>query len=254
MVIGASDVQIVVKGDIGDKDKRHAREQLAHVTHYIDDRMLFARVKLTLNGDPANERPAIAQAMLDVNGHAVRAVGNASGMHEAIDVMCERLRRQLEHLTDRRLARRNRGAQPRDPHEWRKGDLPTARPPFFPRPPEDRKVVRCKTYALEPLTAAEAADQMTLLDYDFHLFHDVDTDRDAIVERVSGAGLRVRRVPEGSEPSDEVPPVSTSTVEEAIDALDLTGEQWIFFRDSGTMHGAIAYRRYDGHYGVVTAV
>src|SRR5690606_19588023 len=33
--------------------------------------------------------------------------------------------------------------------------------------------------------------------------------------------------------------------------LDMTGEPYVFFEDPETGRGAVAYRRYDGHYGVI---
>ncbi|HSJ45860.1 MAG TPA: HPF/RaiA family ribosome-associated protein [Euzebyales bacterium] len=252
-MISTSEVRIAARGDIGDKAKRHAREEVAKVTRRLDDPILFARVKLTLTDDPANQRPAIAQAMLDVNGQPIRAVADGPTVVEAIDLMTERLRHQLEHLTDRRLARRARGPASLGAHEWRHGDTPTARPSYFPRPSEDRQVIRHKSYALEPLTPAEAADQMALLDYDFHLYVDADTGREAIVERVEGDDVRVRLVPDGSSSSDAQPPVPTLDVDDAARLLNLAGQDWLFFVDRKTGRGTVVYRRYDGHDGVVTA-
>jgi ribosome-associated translation inhibitor RaiA len=252
-MISTSEVRIAARGDIGDRAKRHAREEVVNVTRRLDDPILFARVKLTLTDDPANQRPAIAQAMLDVNGQPVRAMAEGPSVLEAVDLMCERLRHQLEHLTDRRLARRTRGPASAGLHEWRHGDPPTARPRYYPRPPEDRRVVRHKSYALEPLTPAEAADQMALLDYDFHLYVDADTGREAIVERVEGGDVRVRLAPDRPGSSDARPPVPSLDVDEAARSLDLVGQDWLFFVDRKTGRGTVVYRRYDGHYGAVTA-
>ncbi len=251
-MISASDVQIVSRGDVGEKQKQHAGQAVAQVTRYVGAPVRFARVKLTLSGNPANERPAIAQAALDVNGQPVRAVATASSLDVAVEQMHERLRHQLEHLATKRIARRRR--PPRSPaDEWRHGDRPTDRPAYHPRPPEERRVLRHKTYALEPAIAAEAADQMTLLDYEFHLFCDADTGCDAVVERLTDGTIAIRHSCDDGHTPPPALPVPTLTVEQATDHLDLVGVDWVFFRDRGTGRGAVAYRRYDGHYGVVTA-
>ncbi len=59
--------------------------------------MLFARVKLGRAPDPGMTRPAIAQAVLDVDGRPVRAQVAARQLDEAVDLLEERLRDQLEH-------------------------------------------------------------------------------------------------------------------------------------------------------------
>jgi hypothetical protein len=50
----------------------------------------------------------------------------------------------------------------------------------------------------------------------------------------------------------ELPPVR-STVDNAIARLNIGGERFVFFADTVTGRGTVVYRRYDGHYGLVTA-
>jgi hypothetical protein len=42
------------------------------------------------------------------------------------------------------------------------------------------------------------------------------------------------------------------TEAEAIDRLDLSGSPFVFFVDSADGRGRVLYRRYDGHYGLIT--
>jgi sigma 54 modulation/S30EA-like ribosomal protein len=42
------------------------------------------------------------------------------------------------------------------------------------------------------------------------------------------------------------------TVGQAVERLDATELPYRFFRDAGTHRGAVLYRRYDGHYGLIT--
>jgi len=41
-------------------------------------------------------------------------------------------------------------------------------------------------------------------------------------------------------------------VDEAIERLDAAKEPFVFFADPATGRGNVLYRRYDGHYGLVT--
>ena len=43
-------------------------------------------------------------------------------------------------------------------------------------------------------------------------------------------------------------------VAEALERLDTGRERVVFFRNSDTSRGNVAYRRYDGHYGLITPV
>jgi Sigma 54 modulation/S30EA ribosomal protein C terminus len=53
------------------------------------------------------------------------------------------------------------------PHEWRHESGPTHRPSYFPRPEDERQIIRRKSFTLPTSTVDEAALQMDLLDYDF---------------------------------------------------------------------------------------
>lgn len=250
-------IEVMIRGDGGPTIKAYVRDKVTRVARFVPDPILFARVKLLVAPDPARERPVIAQALLDVNGTAVRAHVAARDLREAADLLEDRLRDRLEHLTERRHALRKRGPGSAEPHEWRRGDAPTHRPEYFNRPREERAVVRRKTFALHALSPAEAVDEMDRLDYDFHLFVCAETGAACMV--TGRADGRIGIASTGALPPARgwlVPePAPTPTLDEtqAMENLDLTGAPYLFYRDAATGTGTIIYRRYDGHYGVITS-
>ncbi len=99
------------------------------VLRLASEPVLFARVKLTLAADPAVERPAIAQANIDLNGRPVRAQAAGATMRDAIEIMSDKLRIQLERAA--RNWARLRGGQPARaevPGEWRHQSAQVVRP------------------------------------------------------------------------------------------------------------------------------
>jgi ribosome-associated translation inhibitor RaiA len=101
---------VVPHDDVGSRTKAYAREKVAHVARLAPGPVLLARVRLARAADPGVERPAMAQATLDVDGRLVRAHAAARRMHEAVDLLEARLRDRLEHLAShRRAARRAPG-------------------------------------------------------------------------------------------------------------------------------------------------
>jgi ribosome-associated translation inhibitor RaiA len=249
-------IEIVARGDVGANAKAYARSKITRVARFAGEPILLARVKLAVAGDPARDRPALAQAMLDVNGTPVRAHTAARDLEEAVDLLEERLRDRLEHLSQRREALRKRGPRAREEHEWRHGDAPTARPPYFERPAEEREVVRRKTYALHELSAGEAAEEMDRLDYDFHLFVCAGTGEACVVARRADGRVGVSSTG-ALPPLDDWlvgDPAPAPALEEAraLEHLDLTGAPFVFYLDLATRAATVAYRRYDGHYGFVT--
>jgi hypothetical protein len=48
-----------------------------------------------------------------------------------------------------------------------------------------------------------------------------------------------------------LPSAPVMLLEDAVERLNLSGEQYVFFVEPQTRHGNVLYRRYDGHYGLI---
>jgi len=247
-----------VHGGVAPDVQAYARHKIGQLGKLAPGPVLLAKVKFEQAPDPAVGLPALVQGTLDVSGRLVRAQVAARRFDEAIDLLEARLRYRLEHLASHLRDRRRRPAKGA-PGEWRHGDLATSRPGWFPRPVEERAVVRHKRLTLEPMSVAEAALDLELLDYDFYLFVEAETRRDALLWRrpdgVLGLAVTGGRLPNlaaGSVPVEPAPAPPALTAEEATGRLDLTGEPFVFFVDATTGRGGAAYRRRDGHYGLIS--
>jgi RNA polymerase-binding transcription factor DksA len=240
-----------------------AEEKVRAVMDRVGERILFARLKLGVAPDPAVERPAWAQATLDVNGDLVRAQVAAHSPAEAVDLLVDRLHDRLEHRAEHKRALRGLRPMP-EPGSWRRGQLPTERPEWFERPPEDREVVRQKTFSLGELTVDEAVFDLEMLGHDFYLFRELASGDDAMVYLLPGDGYGLQRLrasasdeepAEGDTATVEVavdpaaPP--TLTLDEALEWLEVGKARFVFFREADSGRGNVAYMRYDGHYGLI---
>ena len=219
--------------------------------------VLSARVTLAVAADPAVERPAIAQATVDMNGRIVRAQAAGRTVRAAIEQMANRLQARLGRAARNWAALR--GTMPVErPGEWRHESIPARRAPYFPRPGDQREVIRRASYAAGPETPAEAVAELDLLDYDFHLFTERSTGQDSVIYRVRG-GYRLAMAHPGPGRLDPLPdavtvsplPAPRITVREAAGRLEATGRPFTFFVDAGTGRGSILYHRYDGHHGLL---
>lgn len=253
------DVQVTTHGDLpGAED--YTRTKIGGLGRLTHRPVLHAHVKLTKHHDPAVERPVVAQANLNVDGRLIRAQVQEATAREAIDRLEARLRRRLERIAEHWEARR--GEVPlAAPHEWRHESEETRRPSYFPRPADERRVMRRKSFAMAPCTVDEAALEMDLLDYDFHLFNEEGTGSAGVIYRADPTGYRVALVA----PADadqlspfELPvtisphPAPCITVEQATERLGLLGLPFLFFIDAAEGRASVLYHRYDGHYGLIT--
>jgi hypothetical protein len=235
-----------------------AREKVGAVLRLAPAPVLFARVTLTHEAAPDIQRPAVAKAVLDVNGRPVRAHVAAGSFDEAVHLLEAKLRHGLEILAEKRHAIRHEPAHAAS-GSWRHGMLPTARPEWFPRPVEERELVRRKVYLLHEQTVAEAADDLELLDQDWVLFTEQVTGSDAVLERREGGYLLT--LASAATPTSidlgEAVEVRTGVprmeLHAALNLLDELDTPVLFFIDRDNGRGRVVYRRYDGHYGTITS-
>ncbi|MFZ4584381.1 MAG: ribosome hibernation promotion factor [Acidimicrobiia bacterium] len=254
VVADGTGVQMHTSGAVDPTEARYAQKKVAGLAPLAPAPVLAAHLAVICHPDPAMDRPAEMKASIDVNGRVVRAHVAAPTLHEAADALEDRLRGSLERLAHRADDTRRRHAK----GEWHHGDERTLRPGYFPRPDDEREVVTHKSYAIGDCTAEEAADELELLDHDFFLFHDIETDADEVIARHPGNGytlysssplLPVRVSAPTIEPSEVRP--TTMALDDAIALLDATDAPFVFFFDAATERGQVVYRRYDGHYGVI---
>jgi hypothetical protein len=248
------------QGNVSSDAIDYARQRIGQLTKLIDEPILFARIKLSMVADPARTRPAIAQASFDVNGRLLRAHVAAHEMLEAVDLLQRRLADKIAHRAEHveALRRHNRGRA--EPGEWRHGDLPSVQPEYFDRPVEQRQLVRHKAFVAAEENIDEAIFEMDQLDYDFHLFHDIDTGQDSLLQRLPDGAYRILHLHPARRPASmseneivvDDTPAPTLTVEQAIEHLNVNGTRFVFFADPVTGRGNVVYRRYDGHYGLIT--
>jgi ribosome-associated translation inhibitor RaiA len=250
-------ISVVMRGAVTDDDADYAQLRIGAVLEQLREPVLFARVKLTMAPDPARERPAISEVALDINGEVVRAHVAAHEMRESIDALQRRLLDKLDHRSERREARHG-DTGIAEPGSWRHGAWSAARPDVYDRPVDERELVRHKTFAVGELSPDEAAFDMEQLDYDFYLFRDSETHDDCVLDRRDDGSLLLIRLRgetvlgPTAVPMRVVDGVPELSVPEALARMNAGGQRFVFFRDARTGRGSVVYRRYDGHYGLIT--
>jgi ribosome-associated translation inhibitor RaiA len=236
----------------------YVQEKIGGLGRYAHQPVLHARVRLSRHADPAVSRAVVAQANLDVNGRLVRAQVEGNTAREAVDRLEARLRNRLERVAGHREVQRGNASQA-DPHEWRHQSEPAHRPDYFQRPADQRRIIRRKSFTLGTRTVDEAAQEMELLDYDFHLFTEKGTKQASVLYRTGPTGYRLAQVkPTPEKVARYALPLSISpqpapviTVQDAKERLILLGLPFLFFIDADQGRADVLYHRYDGHYGLI---
>ena len=132
----------------------------------------------------------------------------------------------------------------------------------------DAVVARRKAVLPQRLTPMQATEVMDAMDYDAHLFTDVETGEDAVVYRAGPSGLRLARQrqvfppgwPSSNLSGPPVPlvvnprraPVLTDAA--AVRRMREHRSRLLFFTDPASGRGQLLYPRYDGNLGLIAPV
>lgn len=254
-----NDLAVRTSGPVTSADIQYARRKIAAIFPLAPRSVLFAKADLVVHGDPAREHAAFAKAELDLDGRFVRAHATGSTVTEAVDALEARLRERLERDVHRQEAQHLRHRD--DDRAWHHGNEPARRRSSFPRPADEREIVRRKTFAVKALTPGDASVELEALDHDFYLFENAVTGDDNVlfrtaegayelIEPVRGAATTEASASEWGITVSAIRPSEMST-DEAIELLDLADEPFVFFLDATSGRGQVVYLRYDGHYGLI---
>jgi putative sigma-54 modulation protein len=176
-------MEIIFRGQhltINDQFRKYAVDHLNKLTRYLplaDHAIVDVRREAK-----AEQGRYVVQVTISANGTYLRAEERSFELEAAIDMATDVLSRQVKRYKETKLLRSERrvGKDERLP-------IPTEEPPKTALPPDTEivlgRVVRLKRFPMEPMTEAEAIEQMELLGHKFFLFHDADKDTLAVLYR-----------------------------------------------------------------------
>ncbi|WP_031079283.1 HPF/RaiA family ribosome-associated protein, partial [Streptomyces sp. NRRL WC-3742] len=141
-------IQVETRGEVSPAAPDYAKAKLAAVVERLHEPVLAARVKLTQEANHAVVKPSLAQAVVDLDGRPVRAHVAAATMPEAIDLLQDRLTARLARVRQHRDLHRRAATQPTGPDAWSDAAGHEHRPHRHGRSPEERRIVRHKSYSL----------------------------------------------------------------------------------------------------------
>ena len=94
----AGPLAVDFRGSIPEKVKQYATEKLSKLERYAPRPILHAKLEIQEAANPAIATPYAAKASMDVNGQVLHASVEGTTFEEAIDLVAERLKRQIEKV------------------------------------------------------------------------------------------------------------------------------------------------------------
>ncbi len=164
-------MRLQVKGknvEVSDTVKSYAQRKLGKLEKHLNESARL-ELELAVERNPSVANNQVAEATIWTKGPVIRARESSADMKASIDLLVDKLERQAARLHDKR----RRGPARAHGH----GAAPTA--------PEEaaRAIVKTKQFAVKPMSPAEAVLQLELIEHDFFVFRNDDTDDVNVVYR-----------------------------------------------------------------------
>ncbi|HSK46989.1 MAG TPA: ribosome-associated translation inhibitor RaiA [Coriobacteriia bacterium] len=176
-------MQIKVAGrhmGVSDPVRAYAEEKVGKVAKIHDRDDMQIDVVLHVEKNPSNKNRDVAEVTARMKGITVRAEEAAPDMYAAIDLVSEKLERQMRKYKTKLVDRRNGKTVVRTAG----GDREM--PPLLAEEDEG-KIVRTKVVEAKPMTEEEAIMQMELLGHDFFVFtHAATSAMNVLYKRADG--------------------------------------------------------------------
>lgn len=149
--------------------REYAEEKLGRIVRYFDQ-VHAAQVVLSVERHVGLGKAQVVEVTVHGDGVVLRGEEASSDMYASIDLVAEKLRKQIEKYRSKVIDRRRIA-------ESRKKTARIAASTRALRRPDtvEAQVVRVKRFAMKPMTAEDAAMQMELLGHDFFVFRNAKT-------------------------------------------------------------------------------
>lgn len=174
-------MEITVSGrhtTVSESLRRQAEEKIGRLDKYLGG-MERAEVHFWEEKNPRIDNKEICEVTLEGHGHHIRCKVSAPDGFTAIDLAVDKLERQLRKLKTK-LQKRKRG---REKVELEPDLVPESLLPDNDQPTEMYNIVKTKRFDVAAMDPQEAALQMDLLNHDFFVFENSDTEKSAVVYR-----------------------------------------------------------------------
>ncbi len=177
---------ITITDSINDYVTQKIHKAVKHFEHF----MTKIDIKLSVPPNTKKNPLQVAEVTLFANGTIIRAQEKHENLYASIDLVADKLTRQLQKYKDKK----QRKPQPNAADGAMDEQQPTSEllqeglSAFGDRTPElPPKVVRNKFFAMPPMSIHEAEENLELVDHDFYVFQNAETGEiNVIYERNHG--------------------------------------------------------------------
>jgi putative sigma-54 modulation protein len=174
-------MRLQVKGknvEVSEAIRTYAEEKLRRLERQLAD-PTRVELELAVERNPSIAANHVAEATIWTKGPVLRAKEASTDMRASIDLLAEKLERQVVRYNQKR---RRRGRVSGN------GKMPEPSVPVAVDEEAGPLIVKTKQFALKPMTPEEAVLELELVGHDFFVFRNGDTDAINVVYRRRDGG------------------------------------------------------------------
>ena len=153
--------------DVSPAVRRYLNRKLGKLNRHLPN-ILESKIEITEEKTKSRQQHFVVQVTVNSKGTLLRAEDRGEDLYVAIDKAVATMDRQIERYKGKRYDKGRGTSLARAEIEPEIDETETAEAP--PR------LTRVKQFAIKPMPADEAIDQMELLGHTFFLFYNIDTE------------------------------------------------------------------------------
>lgn len=167
-------MKMIIKGrhmDVTPAIREYAEEKIGRIAKVLDSMIMSAEVELFTERNPSIEKGQVAEVTVYTKGHVIRAKEAAPDMYAAIDLVSDKLERQVKKFKTKIVDRH------------RMAPAPVPAEPIGEEEVPEPAIVKTKVVEVKPMSPEEAILQLELLGHDFFVFSSAETEEISVLYR-----------------------------------------------------------------------
>ena len=176
--------------DITDAIRDYVHQKIEKAVSHFEQLTTEIDVNLSVAKNPRIAASQVAEVTIYANGTTIRAEEASEDLYASIDLVADKISRQLRKYKERNFTKKDRTDLSKDlgelDLELLDYNLTDNRAATLPA-----EVVRTKYFAMSALTIEEAVAQLQLVDHDFYMYRSVETGEVNVVYRRNHGGFGV---------------------------------------------------------------
>ncbi|MEG4803594.1 ribosome-associated translation inhibitor RaiA [Microcoleus sp. ARI1-B5] len=186
-------MKLVIQGkniEITDAIREYVNLKVEKAVSHFQTLTTEVDIHLSVARNPRINPKQTAEVTIYANGSVIRAEESTESLYASIDLVADKIARQLRKFKEKRQDNKTQTNAKTvtvvDEHPV-VADLIGDRTPELPA-----EVVRTKYFAMPPMTVQEALEQLQIIDHDFYMFRNAETNEiNVLYERKSHSGYGV---------------------------------------------------------------